>query len=177
MRKRAIGAGLAWWVVAGWAGAQTGSMRVPAVHGVTLSGERVELPEAIAGKVGVLVVGFSQASREQAGAWGGRLAGDYRTSTAVTYYEMPVLAGVPRLLRGWVLRKIAAEVPDRAKNKFLPIYDHEGEWKSAAGYGKVEDAYVLLVDSSGLVRWRCEGEASDASYGELQRRVTDLERR
>ena len=73
---------------------------IPALHGTALSGEKVDLPEVLKGKTAVLVVGFSQASRDEVTAWGRRLAGDYRESNAVMYYEMPVLAGVPKLLRG-----------------------------------------------------------------------------
>ena len=129
------------------------------------------LPGAFFGKTGVLVVGFSQASRTEVTAWGKRLAGDYRDSSRVLYYEVPVLASVPRLLRGWVLKKVAAEVPDRARARFLPVYDHEPEWRAAAGYSKADDAYVLVVDGAGVVHFRLQGEAGDAAYAEVKKRI------
>ncbi len=165
------------WAASGWMGAQTASVRVPELHGKVLSGEKIDLPGGLEGGAGVLVVGFSQASREAVTGWAKRLSGDYRDSTTVRYYEMAMLSGVPRLLRGWVLKKIAAEVPDRAKARFAPIYDHEGEWKTAAGYGKADDAYVLIVDGKGMVRWKYEGAAGDAQYGELKRQVEGLQGR
>ena len=150
-----------------WAAGDT----IPALHGAVLTGSVVDLPQALSGKAGVLVIGFSQSSREEVTAWGRRLAGEYRDSSSVVYYEMPVIAGVPRLLRGWVLKKVSEGVPDRAKSHCLPVLDHEADWKAAAGYARDEDAYVLLVDSAGKVTWRTQGPLDDAHFAELKRRL------
>ena len=85
-----------------------------------------------------------------------------------------MLAGVPRFLRGYVLRKISADVPDRAKPHFLTIDDHEAEWRSVAGYRKPEDAYVLVVDGGGKVRWRAEGPATEAMYQQVKEHLLAL---
>jgi hypothetical protein len=149
--------------------AQAQALHIPALHGTALSGDKVDLPDALRGKSGILVLGFSQASRDGVTAWGKRLAAGYRDSPTVMYYEMPVLESVPRMLRGWVTKKISEDVPDRAKNRFLPVLDHESAWKSAAQFGKGDDAYVLIVDSDGAVRGRIVGAASDANYAEVKR--------
>ena len=109
--------------------------------------------------------------------WGKRLAADYRGSSSVVYYEMPVLAGVPKLLRGYVVKKIAEDVPERAKPRFLPVYAQEAEWKAAAGYGEADVAYLLVVDGTGAVRWHGSGAASDALYDEVKRQVEQAEGR
>jgi hypothetical protein len=74
-----------------WLGASNDcrAERIPEVHGTSLSNAAVNLPEALKGKVGVLVLGFSRDSREADSAWGKRLAADYRESPTVVYYEMP----------------------------------------------------------------------------------------
>ena len=69
---------------------------------------------------------------------------------------------MPRLLRGWVLKKIKESVSEKGQAHFLPIVDHESEWRQVAGYSKADDAYVLVVDGNGVVRWRGEGALSDA---------------
>ena len=137
----------------------------------------MDLPEQLHGRVGVLVVGFSQDAREEVADWGRRLAGDYRGTDAVAYYEMAMLGGVPRLLRGWVVGRIRDSVPDRARGHFLPVFDHEGEWKISVGYRKPEDAYVLVIDGFGVVRSRVEGAASDRGYADLKREVEALQPR
>ena len=49
--------------------AQVAQTHIPATHGTTLTGTAVALPEALKGKVGVLVVGFSHASQGEVGSW------------------------------------------------------------------------------------------------------------
>src|ERR1700733_12224043 len=85
----------------GWLAANDPSMaaRIPEVHGTSLSNEAVNLPEVLQGKGGVLVLGFSRSSRDAVAGWGRRLAADYRESPTVVYYEMPVLASAPGMMR------------------------------------------------------------------------------
>lgn len=152
-------------------------MQIPAMQGQVLTGQAVRLPEALQGKIGVLVVGFSLGSREEVTAWGRLLARDFDDSDEVLYYEMPVLASVPRLIRGWVLGKIRGSVPVEAQGRLLPIVEREEEWKRLAGFRGADDAYVLVVDQGGTVRWKSEGALSEGAYGEMKRLVEEMQGR
>ncbi len=154
--------------------AQTATVRIPPVHGTLLSGEKLNLPEELKGTVGVLVLGFSRASGDVVAQWGKRLARDYNGVGDVLYCEMSVLESVPGILRGYVVRKISEAVPAVAKGHFLPVLDHEKEWKAAAGFKISDDAYVLVVDSAGVIRGRVQGGATDANFAELKRQVEAL---
>ena len=83
-------------LMSGWlaGGAQGGApVAIPAMRGTTFTGEAVALPDALYGKVGVLIVGFSQGSRREVADWGHKLADDAeRPVETGSYYEMPVLA-------------------------------------------------------------------------------------
>ena len=170
-----IAAGLLCCSAAQMQGTGTGvpGMLIPPVHGTVLSGSAVELPDALRGKTGVLVIGFSQGSRDQVATWGRRLEVDYRGSSTVTYYEMAELASVPRFLRGLVLKKIREDVPQGAQERFLPVFDHEADWKTATGFRSANDAYVLVVNGNGTVRWRTAGIASDTAYAEVKRQIAE----
>jgi hypothetical protein len=151
---------------------------IPPVHATAFSGEQIDLPQGLHGHSAVLIVSFSQSSRDAVTLWGRRLAADYLDSPTVLYYEMPVLAAVPRLLRSMVLNKIKNSVPPRAQPRFVPVLDHEDEWKSAAGFSKQtpdEDAYLLLVDSNGIIRFRePAGSPTDQTYADLKHRLEEL---
>ena len=154
---------------------------IPPVHGAVLSGEVVDLSASLRGKTGVLVIGFTEGARDEVAVWGRKLTADYRESPTVLFYEMPVLASVPRIIRGLVLRKIRESIPAPAQPHFLPILDHEAEWKTLAGFdtpgsSNPNAAYVLLVDPEGLVQWTTRGGATDAAYAELKRRVEQMRR-
>ncbi len=146
--------------------AQTSSLAapIPAVTADTLAGEPVRLPADLHGKCGILVLGFAQDARAEVRDWGKRLATDYFTSPTVLYYEMPVVAGVPRLLRGMVLKQVASEVSDRGKHHFVPITDNEARWRALGHVTDANHAYILVVDASGNVQWTTSGPLTEAAY-------------
>jgi len=127
------------------AGAQA-QTTIPKSHGTTLSGTAVSFPEALKGKFGVLVVGFSHASQGQVTYWGRLLEADYGQSPNVTYFEIPMLAGAPKLLRGGIVKSMTKSVPGGERPHFLPMTEGEPAWRAVAHYNKPDDAYVLIVD-------------------------------
>ena len=149
---------------------------IPSLRGTTFAGTLVVLPEALKGKVGVLVMGFSRSSQDSARAWGKRLAERYPAGSGVVYYEMPVVAGVPSLLREWVLGRIRQSVSVSAREHFLPIFDHEAEWKQATHEVSGKEVTVLVVDSLGGVRWRHQGTLSETAFCELEQQIVKLQR-
>ena len=156
------------------AGGQVMNGRIPAVHAPSFSNEMVNLPEGLKGRVGVLVVGFSRGSRENTTAWGKRLAADYRESPGVLYYEMPVLASVPKMIRGFVINQIRSSVPEQERPRFVVLLENETAWQILVGYKNAEDAYVVVVDGQGVVRWQTHGAATDAAYGAMKQEIEGL---
>jgi len=144
---------------------------IPAAHGTTLAGTAVVLPGALDHKVGVLVLGFSHASQGQVAGWGKRLAVDFGQSPDVTYYEVPMLGGAPKMLRGMIVKSMGSSVPASEKLHFLPLTEDDKPWRAVAHYAKPDDAYVLLVDGQGKVLWQTEGEATDAAYALLKQQL------
>ena len=172
MKIAALIAGIGWSFIA--VTDTSGQATIPPVHGTTFGGQEISLPDALRGGVGILIVGFSQASRSEASDWGHRLADDPGRPAGLEYYEMPVLESVPRLLRGWVMKKIKESVSVRGQAHFLPVLDHEAEWKRVAGFGAADDAYVLLVDGRGKVRWKTQGGWSEQAYAEMKRQASQV---
>ena len=147
---------------------------LPEAHTQLLTGAALNLPADLHGKPTILVLGFSQSSRDQVTAWAQRLAPDYRDAPDVAYYEAADLEPVPRLLRGWVTKKIRETVPTRAQPHFFTLIEHESDWKTAANFSARDEAYVLLVDPSGTVRWTTHGPTSDQAYTTLKQHLETL---
>jgi len=151
------------------------AQRIPEVHSTSFANQMVNLPADLQGQAaGVLVIGFSRASRDAVADWAGRIAADYRTSPVVAYYELPMVASVPGLLRGIVLRSIRSSVPDRARKRVVPIIDNEARWRALVHYGAPDDPYLLVVDGQGDVVWQTQGRATDAAYSALKQQVETL---
>jgi len=144
---------------------------IPHTQGTTLAGNVVTLPDAVKGKVGVLIVGFSHASQGQVEAWGRRLSVDYGRSSGVVHFDVPMLAGAPKILRGLILKRISSSVPTAEQRNFLPLTENEAAWRSVAHYGKPDDAYVLVIDGTGNILWQTEGDATDSAYCALQQNL------
>jgi hypothetical protein len=147
------------------------AMQIPATHGTTLAGSEVALPDALKGKANIVVVGFSRASQEQIGNWGRLIAADYGKSPEITYYELALLGGAPKMLRAMIIKRMGSAVPFDERGHFIPVVEGEPAWRAVAHFNKSDDAYVLLVDSKGAVLWQAEGEATDAVYGTLKQQV------
>lgn len=147
---------------------------IPEAHGTTLAGNSVGLPDAVHGKVGVLVVGFSKSSQGQVAAWGRRLSADFNQSSSVVYFEVPILAGAPRILRGMIVRQMGSTVPDAQRPHFLPLMENEAGWRAVTHYDQSDDAYVLLLDGTGTIYWQTHGNATDAEYNMLRKQLQSL---
>lgn len=144
---------------------------IPPVHGTVLAGAQVDLPGSLRGRVGVLVMGFTQGSRAEVTEWGKRLNADYAQSPTVSHYEMAMVASVPKVVRGLVVMKIKDSIPEPGQRTFVPVEDHQKDWKRIAAFGAEDDAYVLVVDGSGVVRWRFQGACTAASYEAMHRAI------
>jgi hypothetical protein len=168
--RLAAGVLLAWWLVQEAAG-QTAALKIPSLQGTTFAGQTVSLPQQLEGKVGVLVVGFSKGSGDVCKGWGQQLAQSYHDSRDVMYFQMPVLESVPKLVRGMVVKSIKSGVPAAEQPHFLPVFSHEVEWRTTARYSNADDAYVLVVDGQGSVRWETSGKLTDAGFAALKQQV------
>ena len=130
---------------------------IPQTRAGTLTGTTVDLPKDLQGRVAVLVVGFTRGSQDGVRVWGKRLAQDYRNSPQVMCFEAAMLAEVPRLARGLVIRAMKKDVSPGAQEHFLILTGDDAAWRRAAGYegvSRADEAYVLLVDDKGVVQWR-----------------------
>ena len=152
--------------------------QVPALQGTALSGEKVNFPDALRGHASVLMVSFSQSARDNVTAWYRRIDTDFKSSPEVLYYEMPMLGGAPGFLRGAIIKKIKADVAAPAQPHFVPVLEHEDEWKAVSGWSKQtpeDHTYILLIDGSGQVRYHGEYAApTDQTYAALKQKLQAL---
>jgi hypothetical protein len=161
-------------MVASTAWSEDAPAHIPEAHGTALDGTAVVLPDALKGKVGVLVVGFSHASQGQVTNWGRLITADYGTTPGLAYYEIPMLGGAPKMLRGMIVKSMAKSVPAAEKPHFLPLTEDDKPWRRVAHYDKADDAYIVLVDGDGAVRWQTQGEPSDAAYAGFKKQMDGL---
>jgi hypothetical protein len=135
------------------------AQQFPSIEGQNLREHRVKLPD---GRAEAVVIGFTHASQNQCKAWSQRLAGQ------APFYSLAVLEDVPRLVRGMASHGIKSGVPRDQRETFLLVYKNEKELKDAAGFSTPDDAYVLVLDKSGVIRWKTHGPVSDAAVEQVK---------
>lgn len=148
---------------------------IPQVTAESLNGEPISLPNDFAGKSAILVVGFSRAGGDQCGPFARRLGKEQPSVVDgnVTVYQIATLESAPRFVRPMILHGMRGGIAKAEQGRFLPLFHDEKQWKQVAGFGKAgeNDAYLLLVNPDGTVRWTGHGQYSDALYADFKRHL------
>lgn len=140
----------------------------PTIDGENLRNEKVTIPEAGKGHPAVFVIGFTHASQIQIKAWAAKLEPEIHP------YSVAVLQDAPRLVRGMAVHGMKSGVPEELRARFLVVFHGEEELKQAVGFDRPDDAYVVLVDGEGLIRWSFHGPFAEDTFAELKRQFADL---
>lgn len=147
---------------------------MPRIAGESLAGRKVVFPEATEGHVAVLVFGFTKASKGPTSEWADKISSDLSSQPEFELYQLPVLEGVPRLLRGMVISGIKKGVNERVRDHFVPIVQGEASLKRLVSYREADDAYLVILDRSGKIAGQMHGMYSEESYKEVLVRVRRL---
>lgn len=144
---------------------------IPAFTGPTLANETLHLPS---GSKAVLVLGFSKKSGDACKPWFDGVATQLKSKPQVGYYEMPVLAGAPTVIRGMIVHNIRNSLNTDQQKHFAPVMENAQPWKDAAHFSAPDDPYILIIDEHGTILWRDSGAWSPAKEHELQQAIASL---
>ncbi len=147
---------------------------MPRIEGESLSGQEVVLPDSVSGKVAILILGFTKASKTQCGAWADKLYRDSSKQEGVEVYQLPVLEDVPRFVRGMVISGIRKGTAENRRDHFVPILQNEAELKRLVSYKEESDAYLILLDPTGKIVGQFRGSPSEPAYSELSSEIDAL---
>jgi hypothetical protein len=148
--------------------------RLPPLEGDSLAGTKVVLPEGCAGKVAVLIFGFTKASKTQTSAWAAAISKEPPSPRDFELYQLPVLEDVPRLVRGMVISSIKKGVAENVRDHFVPILQGEAELKRLVHYAEPDDAYLIILDRTGQIVQQRHGAVSEPGISELRETLGPL---
>jgi hypothetical protein len=147
---------------------------LPRLEGESLSGKRLVLPDDAHGKVAFLVIGFSKKGGDASGSWERRLKQDFGSDQAYVIHPIAVLEDAPRLIRGMIKSGIRRGTPPAEQDRFVVIVHGEQDLKRFVGFSGPDDAYLLLVDAIGQVRWKGHGMFREEEYAPLREAAKKL---
>ena len=147
---------------------------LPHLEGETLSGKPIILPDAAHGKIALLTMGFSKKGGHVCGEWQKRFNQDFGKNASYAAYPVAVLEDMPRFVRGMATGGMRRDTPPEQLDKFVLLFHDEAEWKKFVGYAASDDAYLLLLDGKGEVRWRGHGVLQEKDYAPLREAAKQL---
>jgi len=132
----------------------------PSVHGRSLSGEDVTLPDQFKGKKVIIVVGYVQETQFDIDRWG---IGFFTADLALPpVYEVPTIPGlIPSLLKDVIDKGMRSGIPQESWKDVVTVYGGDGgtiaRW---TGTETPRNCRILLLDEKGVVLWM-----HDKGYG------------
>lgn len=140
---------------------------LPPLKGEYLTGRKALLPEAAKGKSALLAIGFTYDSRFAVEAWVKRFREDFGQKQAITFYEIPMIGGMARMGKWFIDSGMRSGTPKELHENVITVYGGVEPWKKRLGYKEAKDAYLILIDTEGKIRWLHHGPFDDAQYAKL----------
>ena len=151
------------------------SETIPPLRGQSFADAKVDLPADLHGRAGILVIGFSKKSSVQTKQWNDAILREYGSDPHLVYYEAAVLADVPSLFRGTIVKSIRNNMSPAERAHFVPILQDASKWRDAAHFASSDDAYVLIIDSTGQIQWRAHGPFTGELYEQMKESLAKLQ--
>jgi len=141
---------------------------LPRLEGETLSGKKILLPDDTHGKIALLAIGFSRKGGDATRAWSERFRKDFGADPRLAVYPVAELEGAPRFVRGMIVGSMRKGTLTADRERFVTLFQGSEDLKRFVGFSAGDDAYLLLLDDKGTVRWRGHGVFREQDYAALQ---------
>jgi hypothetical protein len=148
--------------------------QLPPLRGEFLTGRSALLPQAAAGRVALLLLGFSYDSRFQVEAWAKRFRQDFGADPKVTFFEIPMIGGLARMGKWFIDSGMRRGTPKADQENVITVYGGTEPWKKRVGFQNPKAAYLILIDPAGRIAWRHAGDLEEAPYQTLSSEVSRL---
>jgi len=148
--------------------------RLPRLEGEFLTGRPGVLPDAAAGRVALVALGFSYASRVPVEAWAGWFKEAYAGRQGVTLFEVPMIGGAGRMAKFFIDRGMRKGTPKELHENVITVYGGTGPWKQRLAVVDDRVAHLVLLDAAGTVRWMHAGPFDAARAAEAGQAIDAL---
>ena len=147
---------------------------LPELKGEFLTGKDAVLPVASQGRVALLALGFTYDSRFAVEAWVKRYRAEFPDKAKTTFYEVPMIGGMARLGKWFIDSGMRRGTPKADHENVITVFGGVDPWKERVGYKNEKEAYLILLDAEGKIRWMHHGLFDDAAFGSLAEQVRKL---
>lgn len=120
------------------------------VSGESLDKKPVRIPEELAGKVSILLVGYVQNAQFDIDRW---ILGFLQLGTPAKLLEIPTVAGmIPSLIENYINDGMRKGIPREDWNSVVTVYKDSDKIIELLGNERRQNAYVVVLDKRGAIR-------------------------
>ena len=145
----------------------------PSVVGESLEKEEVRFPEAVAGEVAVLLVGYKQNTQFDIDRW---VLGLMQAGASARMVEVPTIPSLAAsFASGWIDEGMRSGIPEEDWGAVVTVYGSAAEPIARfTGTERGRNARVLVLDASGQVRWFSDTGYSPRKAAEVAALLEEL---
>ena len=126
------------------------------------------LPGDFAGERNLLLIAFQREQQKNVDTWLSQMH-RFEQTPGFAYYELPTLSRLNPIARWFINSGMRRGIPDaKARARTLTLYVDKEAFRKALNLPYEDRIYAVLVDRSGRVHWRAEGDFDEAKAASLQ---------
>ncbi len=138
----------------------------PEIKTISLAGDTVLIPNDTRGKPTLLCFAFVQNAQWLVDTWTLPVLEQY-PSDEINYYEIPMLAGGYKFVRGFIDGGMKRGVPSHLHRHVATYYGPMEKYKSELQMSDNKTIYLFLLDAEGVIIHTDEGTATDEKLRKL----------
>lgn len=148
----------------------------PEVTGRNLHGQEVPFPAICTqGTDTVVIVAFFQEQQPLVDTWLPKLAALGESRKNFSYYELPTIKKVNRLLRWTIYKGMRAGITNAdARSRTVTLHIDKEPFKKQLGIQTENDVFIYLLDERGQVKWRSQGTFSETKMQALKNNLSQV---
>ena len=140
----------------------------PKLAASNLEKQTFSLPEDFAGDRNLLLIAFQREQQQNVDTWLHQMK-RFEHSSGFQYYELPTIDRLNPFFRWFINSGMRRGIPDRnARARTITLYLDKPSFRKVLNLPDEHHIYAILVDRSGWVLWRSEGDFDEAKGVSLQ---------
>ena len=153
----------------------TGEAMFPRLIASNLEKRSFTLPDDFEGSRNLLLVAFQREQQQHVDTWLREMRRFEELDPEFRYYELPTIQSPNRLVRWFIDTGMRRGIPDqKARSRTITLYIDKQPFLKALGIADENRIYCFLVNRSGQVLWRAEGEFDDSKAVSLRQYLQSL---
>jgi hypothetical protein len=147
----------------------------PTVQGENLSGRQMMLPKDFDGKANIVIVAFQREQQLLVNSWIPVIQQLEKKYPEIHSYELPTISTGYKLMKWIIDNGMRSGIKDtKTRDHTITLFTDTKKFRKELELPTDETIYVMIVDSSGAVRWKSSGSMTPMSATLLGSAVDEL---